>query len=123
LGNIKAKRDWGFAGDYVEAMWLMLQQKEPDDYVISTGESHSVEEFLSIATEIADLGDWHNLIEIDQKFIRPTDIEELLGDSSKARKNLGWKPTVSFKELVKLMVIHDMDFFRHQIDPFDYQLK
>ncbi len=123
LGNIKAKRDWGFAGDYIEAMWLMLQQKEPEDYVIATGESHSVEEFLAIAIEIAGMGDWHDLIEIDQKYIRPTDIEELVGDSSTARINLKWKPTISFKELVKLMVIHDINLFRHQVDPFDYQLK
>ena len=85
LGNIKAKRDWGFAGDYVEAMWLMLQQKEPDNYVIATGESHSVEEFLTIATEYAGLGDWRDFVEIDEKNMRPTDIDELIGDASKAK--------------------------------------
>ena len=111
LGNIKAKRDWGFAGDYVEAMWLMLQQKEPDDFVISTGESHSVEEFLNIATEAADLGDWHDFVEIQEKNLRPTDIEELLGDSSKAKKKLNWNPKVSFKELVEMMVKHDLEYF------------
>jgi GDPmannose 4,6-dehydratase len=119
LGNLKAKRDWGFAGDYVEAMWLMLQQNNPDDYVIATGESHSVEEFLSLATEITDLGDWHDLVEIDKKLLRPTEIDDLLGDSSKAQQILGWKPKVSFKELVKMMVEHDMDYFRHQVDPFE----
>tara|TARA_B110001454_G_scaffold211697_1_gene227665 strand:- start:54 stop:1055 length:1002 start_codon:yes stop_codon:yes gene_type:complete len=119
LGNLKAKRDWGFAGDYVEAMWLMLQQNNPDDYVIATGESHSVEEFLSLATEITDLGDWHDLVEIDKKLLRPTEIDDLLGDSSKAQQILGWKPKISFKELVKMMVEHDMDYFRHQVDPFE----
>jgi len=119
LGNLKAKRDWGFAGDYVEAMWLMMQQNHPDDYVIATGESHSVEEFLTLATEIAGLGDWHDFIEIDKELIRPTDIEDLVGDSSKARKELGWKSKVNFKELVKVMVEHDIDFFRHQMDPFE----
>ena len=108
LGNIYAKRDWGFAGDYVEAMWLMLQQKNPDDYVISTGESHSIEEFLTLATEFAGLGDWHNLIEIDKSLQRPTDIEELIGDSSKAQKQLNWKPKMNFKDLVKSMVEHDI---------------
>ncbi len=122
LGNLKAKRDWGFAGDYVEAMWLMLQQNNPDDYVIATGKSHSVEEFLSLATEITDLGDWHDLVEIDKKLLRPTEIDDLLGDSSKAQQILGWKPKVSFKELVKMMVEHDMDYFRHQVDPFELGL-
>jgi GDPmannose 4,6-dehydratase len=113
LGNLKAKRDWGFAGDYVEAMWLMMQQNHPDDYVIATGESHSVEEFLSLATEIAGLGDWHDFVEIDKEFLRPTDIEDLVGDPSKAQKELGWKPKVNFKELVKMMVEHDIDYFKH----------
>jgi len=112
LGNIYAKRDWGFALDYVEAMWLMLQQEKPDDYVISTGESHSVEEFLTIATEVAELGDWHDFVEIDEKNFRPTDIEELVGDSSKARKKLNWKPKVLFKELVEMMVKHDLKYFK-----------
>ena len=100
-------------------MWMMLQQKTPDDYVIATGESHSVEEFLSLATEIAGLGDWHDLVEIDPEFIRPLDIDELVGDPSKARKELGWKPKVNFKELVKMMVEHDIDYFRHYVDPFE----
>ena len=109
LGNIYAKRDWGFAGDYVEAMWLMLQQKKPDDYVISTGESHSVEEFLTLATEYADLGDWHDFCVLDESLNRPTDIDELVGDSSKARKELGWKPKIDFKQLVKMMIESDLE--------------
>ena len=121
LGNIYAKRDWGFAGDFVEAMWLMLQQKKPDDYVIATGESHSVEEFLTLASEYAELGDWHNFVDIDETIMRPTDIDELLGDSSKARNQLGWKPKLNFKDLIKLMVDHDIDFFKLRTDPrFDH---
>jgi len=117
LGNIYAKRDWGFAGDYVEAMWLMLQQEKPDDYVIATGESHSVEEFLTLATEYAGLGDWKDFISIDKNLLRPTDIEDLVGDSSKAKKQLGWKPKMEFKNLVKEMVEHDLEFIKLQTDP------
>jgi GDPmannose 4,6-dehydratase len=113
LGNIYAKRDWGFAGDYVEAMWLMLQNKNPDDFVIATGESHSVEEFLNLAAEYAGMGDWKDYVEIDEKNMRPTDIEELLGDSSKAKKTLNWKPKTSFSELVKMMVDHDLEYFKN----------
>lgn len=118
LGNIHAKRDWGFAGDYVESMWLMLQQKNPDDYVIATGESHSVEEFLALATEYAELGDWHELVEIDHE-LRPTDIDDLVGDSSKAQKQLQWKPKMKFKDLVKNMVEHDLDYFKLRSDPIN----
>ena len=113
LGNIYAKRDWGFAGDYVESMWQMLQQDKPDDYVVATGESHSVEEFLTLASEYAGLGDWHDFVKIDEFNIRPTDIDELTGDSSKARKKLGWKPKMEFNDLVKHMVDHDMDYFKN----------
>tara|TARA_B100001013_G_scaffold316640_1_gene224116 strand:- start:366 stop:1340 length:975 start_codon:yes stop_codon:yes gene_type:complete len=113
LGNIYAKRDWGFAGDYVESMWQMLQQDKPDDYVVATGESHSVEEFLTLASEYAGLGDWHDFVKIDEFNIRPTDIDELTGDSSKARKKLGWKPKMEFNDLVKHMVYHDMDYFKN----------
>jgi len=119
LGNIKAKRDWGYAGDYVEAMWLMLQQKEPDDYVIATGKSHSVEEFLDLATEYAGMGDWHDYVEINEKNMRPTDIDELIGDASKARKQLNWNPKLDFRSLVKNMVDHDMDFFKSKMNPLD----
>ena len=118
LGNIHAKRDWGFAGDYVESMWLMLQQKNPDDYVIATGESHSVEEFLALATEYTELGDWHELVEIDHE-LRPTDIDDLVGDSSKAQKQLQWKPKMKFKDLVKNMVEHDLDYFKLRSDPIN----
>jgi GDPmannose 4,6-dehydratase len=113
LGNIYAKRDWGFAGDYVEAMWLMLQNKNPDDFVVAMGESHSVEEFLSLAVEHAGMGDWKDYVEIDKKNMRPTDIEELLGDPSKAKKILNWKPKTSFNELVKMMVDHDLEYFKN----------
>ena len=113
LGNIYAKRDWGFAGDYVESMWQMLQQDKPDDYVIAMGKSHSVEEFLTLASEYAGLGDWHDFVKIDESNMRPTDIDELTGDSSKAKKKLGWKPKMEFNDLVKHMVDHDMDYFKN----------
>lgn len=108
MGNIHAKRDWGFAGDYIKAMWLMLQKENPDDYVIATGESHSVEEFLEESFEYAGLGSWKNYVEIDKKFIRPYDIDNLVGDASKAEKELGWKPSMKYHELVKLMVDSDL---------------
>ena len=120
LGNLKAKRDWGFAKDYVEAMWLMLQQKQPDNYVIATGESHSVEEFLTLATEYAGLGDWNDFVEINEENMRPTDIDELVGNATKAKEKLNWKPKIAFKELVKLMVEHDMDYFKLKTDPFEH---
>ena len=107
LGNLNAKRDWGFAGDYIEAMWLMLQQDEPDDYVIATGESHSVKEFLEEAFNYKGL-DWREYVEIDSRYFRPTEVDSLLGDASKARRKLLWEPKVRFKELVKLMVDADI---------------
>jgi GDPmannose 4,6-dehydratase len=108
LGNLDSKRDWGFAGDYVEAMWMMLQHDTPDDYVVATGETHTVKEFCEIAFEAAGL-DWEKYVKIDPKFLRPAEVNLLLGDSSKARKVLGWKPKVSFKELVHMMVESDID--------------
>lgn len=108
LGNLDAKRDWGFAGDYVEAMWLMLQQNKPDDYVIATGETHSVKEFLQEAFSYAGL-DWKKHVKIDKKYFRPTEVDLLLGDASKARRVLKWKPKVKFKELVRMMVDADME--------------
>lgn len=108
LGNINAKRDWGFAGDYIKSMWLMLQQDKPSDYVIATGESHSVKEFLEYAFEYAGLGNWQDYVEIDKKFLRPQDVNNLVGDATKAKNELGWKPTVSFHELIELMVDSDM---------------
>ncbi len=107
LGNLDAKRDWGYAKEYVEAMWLMLQQKEPDDYVIATGETHSVKEFLEEAFNYAGL-DWKEYVETDPRFYRPAEVDFLLGDSSKATSKLGWKPKTTFKELVKIMVDADM---------------
>lgn len=108
LGNIKAKRDWGFAGDYIKAMWLMLQQEKPSDYVIATGKSYSVEDFLIEAFEYAGLGDWKKYVEIDKKLIRPQDIDNLIGDASKAKKEIGWEPTVQYKDLIRLMVDDDL---------------
>ena len=114
LGNINAKRDWGFAGDYVKSMWMMLQQEKPSDYVVCTGESHSVKDFLEESFNYADLGDWQNYVEIDEKYFRPIDIDNLVGDSSKAQNELGWKPEMKFKELVHLMVDHDINFEKNQ---------
>jgi GDPmannose 4,6-dehydratase len=108
LGNLDAKRDWGYAKDYVEAMWLMLQQDEPDDYVIATGESHSIKEFLEEAFGYVRM-DWKGYVRIDPKYMRPVEVDSLLGDSSKARNKLGWKPTITFKKLVKIMVDHDLE--------------
>ena len=110
LGNIDAKRDWGYAGDYVQAMWLMLQQDEPDDYVIATGETHSVEEFLTLTFAKLDLGDWRNYVRQDKKFFRPAEVDLLIGDPSKARERLGWRPEVSFEQLVAMMVEHDLRY-------------
>jgi GDPmannose 4,6-dehydratase len=115
LGNLKAKRDWGYAKDFVEAMWLMLQQEEPDDYVIATGESHSVEEFLEEAFGYVSL-DWRGYVEIDPRYFRPTDVDFLQGDASKAKLKLGWEPKVRFKELVRIMVdadIRELEEIRH----------
>src|SRR3990167_6712515 len=107
LGNLDAQRDWGFAGDYVEAMWLMLQRPRPDDYVIATGRTHSVREFLNEAFGYVGL-DWKKYVRIDKRYFRPTEVDYLLGDNSKARKKLGWRPKVDFKELVRMMVDSDM---------------
>ena len=107
LGNLKAKRDWGFAGDYVEAMWRMLQQKRPDDYVVATGETHSVEEFLRETFGLLGL-DWKKHVEQDQRYFRPSEVDLLLGDASKAGKALKWKPKVGFRQLVRMMVDADM---------------
>lgn len=107
LGNIEAKRDWGYAPDYVEAIWLMLQQSVPDDYVIATGQTHSVKEFLKEAFGYVGL-DWKKYVEIDPKYYRPTEVHVLVGDASKARKKLNWKPKTSFKQLVRIMVEADL---------------
>ena len=113
MGNLDARRDWGYAKDYVEAMWLMLQAEEADDYVIATGENYSVREFLSEAFGYLDL-DWEEFVETDPRYYRPAEVDLLLGDASKARRNLGWVPKVSFKEMVRLMVDHDMELARHE---------
>ena len=107
LGNLDAKRDWGFAGDYVKAMWLMLQQDKPGDYAVATGEAHSVREFLDIAGEHLNL-DWQKHVEIDPRYFRPTEVDYLLGDSSRAREILGWKPETSFEQLVRMMTDNDL---------------
>lgn len=109
LGNLESKRDWGYAGDYVEAMWLMLQQQNPDDYVIATGVTHSVREFLELAISYAGLkGKVEDYVEVDEDLIRPVDVELLVGDATKARHILGWSPRVNFEGLVKKMVNHDL---------------
>jgi GDPmannose 4,6-dehydratase len=110
LGNTDAKRDWGYAGDYVKAMWMMLQQDEPDDYVIATGETHSVEEFLTLTFEKVGLGDWKNYVRHDPKFLRPAEVDLLIGDPSKAKTKLGWQPEVGFDKLVEMMVEHDIAY-------------
>lgn len=108
LGNLDAKRDWGFAGDYVEAMWLMLQAQEADDYVISTGETHSIRELLDIAFQRVGIDDWADYVFVDPKFFRPAEVDLLIGDSAKALDKLGWRPKVSFGELVHMMVDNDL---------------
>jgi len=122
LGNLDSKRDWGFAGDYVQAMWLILQQEKPDDYVISTGECHSVKEFLDEAFSCLDL-DWRQYVDTDAKYFRPTEVDLLLGDSSKARKILGWRPTVTFKQLVKMMVDSDLKLAEQERVLYDHNYK
>jgi len=113
LGNLEAKRDWGFAGDYVEAMWMMLQESSPDDYVVATGESYSVRDFLEESFGRSGL-DWRKHVEMDQRYMRPAEVDYLLGDSSKARRILGWKPKVSFQGLVGMMVDHDLEQARQE---------
>jgi GDPmannose 4,6-dehydratase len=107
LGNLDARRDWGYAKDYVEAMWLMLQQEKPDDYVIATGESHSVRDLLDVCFSYLDL-DWRDYVEMDPQYLRPSEVNHLVGDSSKATRELGWRPKVSFEELIHLMVDADL---------------
>jgi GDPmannose 4,6-dehydratase len=113
LGNLDAKRDWGFAGDYVEAMWRILQHESPDDFVIATGESHSVVEFLELAFDYAEL-DWRRFVKEDPRYYRPSEVDVLQGDASKARKLLGWTPSVGFADLVRMMVDSDLDLARQE---------
>ncbi len=114
LGNLDAQRDWGFAGDYIEAMWLMLQQEKPDDYVVATGQTHSVREFLSEAFGYVHM-DWKKYVQIDPKYLRPTEVDCLIGDSSKARQKLKWEPKVDFKGLVRMMVDSDMKLVEKEL--------
>ena len=111
MGNLDARRDWGFAGDFVEAMWLMLQQDAPEDFVISTGETHTIEKLVEIAFTHAGLK-WKDYVVLDPKFVRPAEVDLLLGDSSKAREKLKWEPKVKFEELIRTMV--DFDIKRHE---------
>jgi GDPmannose 4,6-dehydratase len=113
LGNLDAKRDWGFAGDYVKAMWLMLQQDTPDDYVIATGKTHSVREFVEIAFKHAGL-DWNKHVVVDKKLFRPAEVHLLRGNPAKAQKKLGWKPEISFSELVRMMVDSDLEILKKE---------
>jgi len=114
LGNLEARRDWGFAGDYVEGMWRMLQQDRPDDYVLATGETYSVRQFLDEAFALVDL-DWKRYVEVDPRYFRPAEVDLLLGDASKARRELGWAPKVGFKQLVKMMVDADLERVHREI--------
>lgn len=113
MGNLDAKRDWGFAGDYVKAMWLMLQQSDPDDFVIATGETHSVKELVETAFNYLDM-DYKDFVVIDERFIRPAEVDLLIGDNSKAKKKLGWKPEVDFEGLVKMMVDADLELLKKE---------
>ena len=115
LGNLEAKRDWGFAGDYIEAMWLMLQQDDPEDFVIATGETQSVKDLVNLAFSHLDL-DWQEFVKIDPRYYRPTEVDLLIGDASKAKKQLSWKPKVSFKELVMMMVDADLQAERLKLE-------
>jgi GDPmannose 4,6-dehydratase len=114
LGNLDAKRDWGFAGDYVEAMWMMLQVDQPDDFVVASGETHSVREFLEAAFEHAGM-DWEPYVEIDPRYFRPAEVDMLLGDPSKAKQQLGWEARVGFDELVRIMVDADIETLENQL--------
>jgi GDPmannose 4,6-dehydratase len=114
LGNLDAQRDWGFAGDYVEAMWLILQQPQPDDFVVATGESHSVREFLEVTFEILEL-DWQKHVEFDPRLMRPAEVDVLQGDATNARTALGWRPKVGFKELAAMMVEADLELARREL--------
>ena len=116
MGVLDTKRDWGYAADYVEAMWAMLQQDEPDDFVGATGETHAVEEFVELAFAAADLGDWRRYVRQDERFFRPAEVDLLVGDASKARRRLGWRPTVDFPSLVERMVAHDLKVETEKIE-------
>jgi GDPmannose 4,6-dehydratase len=120
MGNLDARRDWGFAGDYVRAMWLMLQQEKPADYVVATGETHSVRELLEVAFSLLEL-DYHEFVEFDPRYTRPSEVDVLQGDATRARELLGWKPEVDFRGLVKMMVEHDLELARREKYARTYQ--
>ena len=113
LGNLDSRRDWGFAGDYVRAMWLMLQQDEPDDYVVATGETHSVQELVDVAFSRVGL-DWQQYVGQDPRFMRPAEVDLLVGDPSKVGEKLGWEPNYHFKELIEMMVDADLDMLKSE---------
>ncbi|HEX5411977.1 MAG TPA: GDP-mannose 4,6-dehydratase, partial [Terriglobia bacterium] len=113
MGNMDAQRDWGFAGDYVQAMWLTLQQPQPQDFVIATGKMHSVQELVEIAFSTAGL-DWQEYVEIDPRFLRPAEVDHLCGNAALAREKLGWEPNVGFEELIRMMVESDLQLVRSQ---------
>ena len=114
LGNLDAKRDWGYAPDYVEAMWLMLQQDKPDDFIVASGSTHSIKDFLTLAFHEIGINDWKPYVKQDPRFMRPAEVDVLLGDSTKAYKQLGWKPKTSFKELVKIMIENDLKILKNK---------
>ena len=114
LGNLDSKRDWGYAGDYVEAMWLMLQQDEPDDYVVATGRTHSIEDLVQRAFAEVGIDNWSDYVRQDPKFLRPAEVDLLIGDASKARDVLGWEPKVDFAALISMMVAHDLEREAHK---------
>jgi GDPmannose 4,6-dehydratase len=115
LGNLDSKRDWGYAGDYVKAMWLMLQQDQPDDYVVATGVAHTIEDLVRLAFAEIGIEDWRSYVRQDPKFFRPAEVDLLIGDASKAREKLGWEPEVDFATLVSMMVAHDLDVETHRM--------
>jgi len=115
LGNIEPQRDWGYAPDYVEAIWLMLQRSNPQDYVIATGQTHSVKDFLKIAFECVDIKDWERYVKQDPQFMRPAEVDHLVGDASKAKKDLGWSPKTSFSEMIQRMVTNDINLIRKNL--------
>jgi GDPmannose 4,6-dehydratase len=122
VGNMDVSRDWGFAGDYVQAMWLMLQQEEPDDYVIATGKSHSVRDLLQVAFQHVGVDDWRPYVVQDERFFRPADVAVLVGDATKAHANLGWSPTVDFQQLIEMMVDADLENEKRNPSPAEGSL-
>jgi len=112
LGNLEARRDWGYAPDYVEAMWMMLQKENPSDYVIATGKDYSIREFLNFAFDVIDIKNWKKYVKIDQRFYRPAEVDVLRGDYSKAKKELGWEPKTDIKDMVQKMVTNDIDLLK-----------